>query len=304
MKGSSRFFLVVYCFLLLVVPAYGKNALVQVSDHVYSYLDQEGSGANSFGANAGIIVGSKGVAVVDTLISAKEAELFLQQIRAVTDKPILYVIDTHFHLDHSFGNAVFKDQGALIINHEECDSALRKQGPGVLAGIENFGLTPEDMKGTRLAYADLVFEKQMRLDLGDVRAELIYVTPSHTKGSIIVYVAQEKTAFAGDILFTDSHPYMVDGDIGEWNNALDFLESLAAEKIIPGHGPLSGRKDIKDMKMYLTKFDVLAGEMASQGYKIEQIEAELMKVLPERKGGAWIIKANLEGKYIPKKKLD
>ena len=290
-------FMFLLCFFFVVTPAYGKGDLVQLSDHVYSYVDREESAANSYGANAGIVVGSKGVAVVDTLISAKEAQRFLQQIRAVTDKPILYTVNTHSHFDHSFGNGVFKDQGAVLISHEASDSSLRKQGPSVLAGIENFGLTAQDMVGTRLEYSDIVFQKHLRLDLGGIIVELIHVIDSHTQGSSLVYVPQEKIVFAGDILFTDFHPYMADGEAKEWNKALDFLADLGAEKIIPGHGPVSGRKDVLDMKVYLTRFDSLAGEMSSYEYSIDRTEEELKKVLPERSHGAWIIRANLQGKY-------
>jgi glyoxylase-like metal-dependent hydrolase (beta-lactamase superfamily II) len=289
--------MVFICIFFAVLPVYGKGELVQVSEHVYSYLDRDASVTNSYGANAGIVIGAKGVAVIDTLISAKQAERFMQDIRAVTDKPVLYAVNTHWHLDHSFGNGFFKDQGAVIISHEASDVSLREKGPAVLADIEQNGLTPQDMAGTRVEYADIVFEKKMKLDLGDITVELLYVFPSHTQGSTLVNIPNDKVVFAGDILFTDFHPYMVDGEMKEWNRTLDFLAGIGADKIVPGHGPLSSKRDVLEMKTYVTKFDSLAGEMSSYRYTIEQIEAELKKVLPKRSRGEWMIGVNLKGKY-------
>jgi cyclase len=104
--------------------------------------------------------------------------------------------------------------------------------------------------------------------------------------------------FAGDILFTDFHPFMGDGDIEGWRQNLDFLTILEADKIIPGHGPLSGKKDLADMKAYITVFDKKAGELAAGPGKLEEIAAELKKSLPARSRGDWLIGANLQTKYL------
>jgi hypothetical protein len=96
-------------FVLLwhAVPAESepaRNGLMRIADGVYAYVDGGIFSAASFGANAGIIVGRDGIVVIDTLISAKETKRFIKDIRAVSDKPIKYVVNTHMHLDHTFGN--------------------------------------------------------------------------------------------------------------------------------------------------------------------------------------------------------
>ena len=297
---STCLFVVCSLFVFVIHMAHAEDGLVRITDNVYSYVDiEDTSAANSFGANAGIIIGKKGIAVIDTLVSAKEAKGFLQDIRKISDKPILYVINTHYHLDHSFGNAVFSKLGAAIVAHKNCSDEMRLKAADGLAGAKNYGLSPEDMAGTEIAYPDITFTGGMRLDLGGVEVELIYFKPSHSKGSILVHVPTEKTVFAGDILFTDFHPYMADGDITGWRQTLDFLASLEADKIIPGHGPLSGKKDVADMKAYITAFDKKANELTKRGSgKLENIVIEMKKNLPVKKRGEWIIGANIQGRYL------
>ena len=276
--------------------------LTKLADNVYSYVGQkDGSPAHSFAANAGIVIGRDGVLVVDTLISAKEGERFLADIRKVTSKPIKYVVNTHTHLDHAFGNCVFAKLGATVISHTADRRMLEQVGADTLKNIGNFGLKPEDMVGTTIVYPALSFSDRMQIDLGDETVELIRVAPSHTEGSIVVYVPSKKLLFAGDVLFTDFHPFMADGDITGWTTTIDALLTMDVEKIIPGHGPLSTKKDLRDMKEYLLQFDKKARELAAIWQDADFIAAELKKSLPQRSMADWMIGFNVKSRYLGKK---
>lgn len=294
---------VVLCVALLISlfsrGAFAQEGLTKIADNVYSYVDvKNASPANSFAANAGIIVGKDGIVVIDTLISAKEAQRFIKDIRKISDKPIRYVIDTHYHLDHAFGNAEFAKLGAIIISHANDRKNLENNGEPTLKNAKNFGLTDEDMAGTVIALPTLTFTERMTIELGGERVELIYVAPSHTSGSILVHLPDKKVLFAGDILFTDFHPFMAEGDIAGWLKNLDYIATLDVERIIPGHGPLSGKKDIADMKSYLVAFDTKARELAAKSSDAASIAAELKKSLPARAQGEWMIPYNLKTKYL------
>ena len=161
------------------------QGLTKVTDGVYSYADiKNSSPANSFGANAGIIIGKDGIIVVDTLISAKEAKRFIRDIKAISKKPVKYVVNTHYHLDHTFGNSEFAKLGALIISHTNDGNNLKIHGETALKNASNYGLTEKDIKGTKIAYPVLTFNERMEIDLGDRKIELIYFRQSHTDGSI------------------------------------------------------------------------------------------------------------------------
>jgi cyclase len=129
---------------------------------------------------------------------------------------------------------------------------------------------------------------------------LLYKGPSHTEGSLLVYLPDKKLLFTGDILFTNYHPYMADGDIKGWTAVLDDIMKMDAVTIIPGHGPVSTKKDIADMKEYLIAFNKKATELCAKSADIDYIFSELKKSLPYRAEGEGLIKANIQGKYLKK----
>ncbi|MBI5026812.1 MAG: MBL fold metallo-hydrolase [Nitrospirae bacterium] len=281
--------------------AFAQQGLTKIADNVYSYVDTKNSlPKNSFGANAGIIIGKDGIVVIDTLVSSKEAKRFIKDIRTISKKPIKYVVNTHYHLDHTFGNADFKRLGAVIISHTNDSKNLKAHGETALRNAKNYGLSEEDMKGTKIAYPVLAFNDRMEIDLGDQKIELIYIMPSHTDGSILVYLPEKKILFAGDILFTNYHPFIGDGNIEEWVKVLDYIMTMDIEKIIPGHGPISSKKDIEDMKNYLIAFDKKAKELTAQSNDVEYIVSEIKKSLPPRPEGIELIQWNIQMKYLKK----
>jgi len=288
-------------FVFAVHTAFAQEGLKKIADGVYAYADvKNGSPKNSFGANAGIIIDKNGIVVVDTLISAKEAKRFIRNIRAVSVKPIKLVVNTHYHLDHAFGNSEFTRLGAMIIAHTADSVNLRNRGEDALKNAGNFGLTKEDMKGTELAYPALAFNDRMEINLGSRKINLIFTGPSHSEGSILVYLPDSKVLFTGDILFTDRHPYMGDANVDGWIKALGFIMGMDVVTIIPGHGPISSKKDITDMKNYLTIFDKKAKELSMQSNDPDAIAAEMKKVLPARSENESFIKTNIQMKYLKK----
>jgi len=282
-------------------PALAADRLTRIADNVYAYVDtKQGSKENSFGANAGIIIGRDGIAVVDTLISAKEAKRFIKAIKAISKKPIKYVINTHYHLDHAFGNAEFVKLGAVVIAQESDTRAMQKSAEATLKNAGQYGLTPADMKGTAIAYPVLSYSDRMTIDLGGQLIELRHARPAHTEGDTLVYLPERKLLFAGDILFTDYHPFLAEGNIEEWCAELDDLQAMEVEAIIPGHGPLSSKKDLAEMKQYLQQFDQQAKELAVPGADPQTLTAEMLKTLPTRAEGAGLITANLQMRYLKK----
>lgn len=280
---------------------FAQDGLTKIADNVYACVDVRNSmPSNSFGANAGVVVGSRGIAVIDTLISAKEAKRLLADIRAISDKPVRYVVDTHSHLDHTFGNSLFEKAGAVVVSQEATKREMLAGSEKTLAAAKDFGLTAQDMEGTVIAYPELTFGDRMRIDLGGVEVELMYPGPSHTDGSILVFLPGRKILFAGDVLFTNYHPYMADGNIDGWVKTLDFVLSLDAETIVPGHGPVSTKRDVREMKEYVVTFDRKARELAAKSGDVKAIAAALKESLPPRAQGEWMIPANVEGKYLGK----
>lgn len=287
-------------FTMQSVVAQVKPELKKISASVYSYENvAAGSPGNVFSANAGIIVGQAGVLVVDTLTSAAEAEQFFADIKKVTEKTVRYVVNTHYHLDHSLGNSFFADKGATVISHKKCRDAIVAGGEKTLENPSVFGLPADFWKGTRVAIPDFAFEREMTVDLGNLTVKLIHSgAASHSAGSIIVHVPEENVLFTGDILFTNFHPYLAEGDFIGWKTTLDMISSMNVTHIIPGHGPLSSNKDIEDMKTYLTVFDDKAKELSVGEKDVEKLTSKMLEVLPKRANGDFIVPMNLKARYL------
>lgn len=296
---------VVLCLAVCSSVLAGETpGLQQISEHVYAYVDtKNASPAKSFGCNAGLVVGRDGALVIDTLISAKEADRFLADIRKVTDKPVKYVVNTHHHLDHAWGNCQFVKQGAAVIAHENA-LAHKPEDERALAHPEQHGLAPKDLDGTTLQGPTITFTDSKTIDLGDVTVELRYPGPTHSNDSITAYVPQDKVIFVGDILFTHYHPFLAEGDLVNWQKVLGELEQTPATKIIPGHGPVSGKSDLAQMKTYLSEFDTQAKTLCADKVAGDApaIAQELIKRLPqqERKELPILVEFNLQLRYLPK----
>jgi cyclase len=160
------------------------------------------------------------------------------------------------------------------------------------------GLTDKDLAGTKPTYPTLTFKERLTLDLGNKKIEVLYLGPAHTTGSVVVYMPQEKVLFAGDLLFTAYHPFLGEANIEGWTKVLDHLMAMDVDKIIPGHGPLSSKKDLADLKTYLLVFDRKAKELTAQSKDLKVIVPEMKKALPHRAQLDSLISRNIQMKYL------
>ena len=289
--------------IFLAGSALAGSKLTPISDSIYAYVGaDDDSASNSFGANAGIIVGQDAVLVVDTLVSNNKAKAFIKDIRAITEKPIKFVVNTHAHLDHSFGNSAFAEIGATIISHANAMRYMKKASQKILEKADvYFGLNQDEMAGTRIVFPQITFTEQMAVDLGGLQIELRHIAHSHSKGSVYVYIPERKVLFAGDILFTDYYANMSSSDVNGWVETIDHMMGLDVEHIVPGHGPLSVKKDLTDQRDYLLVFDKNAKELSASNGNSKLVAKQLKGIIPEKQYGERLIKSSLR-KYMPKKK--
>ncbi len=302
-KSFSIALFLLVSILIFANSTFAEKKLSNISSHIYAYTDtQNASPSNSFGANAGIIVGQEGVVVVDTLATAKEAREMINDVRKITKKPIRYVVNSHTHFDHCFGNSEFAKEGAIIISHENGKVSLMKWGEKLIGIVKNMGMTDELLEGTKISYPSVTFNDRLQIDLGDIVVDLYYIAPNHSTDNIIVYIQKEKVLFTGDILFTNFHSYIGSADLDGWKKNLDYIIRLDVDKIIPGHGPLSNKKDISDMKDYLITFDKNAKKLCNSSDDLDTIVAQMEKALPTKAQGNWMIRSSIQQKYLKAKK--
>ena len=189
-------------------------------------------------SNTGFIIGSNGVAVIDTGGSALVGAELLKAIRARTDLPIKYVINTHMHPDHVFGNAAFANEKPIFVGHRKLPRALTARADRYLKINEKL-LGQEAFDGTQIIPPTLLVEDTLELDLGDRSLILTAHKTAHTDNDVTVYDKQTQTLFLGDLLFA-KHVPALDGSIRGWLALLDQLSKREdVARVVPGHGPAS-----------------------------------------------------------------
>ncbi len=214
----------------------GSTFLTDIGDGIYvhhgEHLDID-DGYQGDISNLSVVVGSKGVAVIDTSGSLKVGQQLHAAIKDITDLPILYVINTHVHPDHIFGNAAFVDDKPQFVGHVKLGEAMQLREESYATLNETF-LGP-DGKGSDIVLPTLTVEDTLSLDLGGRVLTVTAYPVAHTNTDISVIDSQTKTLFTGDLLFIERTP-VLEGDIKGLIAALETLKTYDVTQVVPGHG--------------------------------------------------------------------
>lgn len=246
MAGITRRSLLVASIAAAIAPLSsragipGRLPLVEVASGVFVAQGQHQLFTPENGghiANLTAIIGAHSVAVVDTGGSIAVGRAFLAAIRALSDLPVRYVINTHMHPDHVFGNAAFAGPDTVFAGHAKLPRALAARGERYISA-NRADLGPEAFEGTHVIAPTLLVEDRTSLDLGGRTITLVARKTSHTDNDLTVRDEATNTLILGDLLFSGHIP-VIDGSIKGWLNLIGELRSEPAGRAIPGHGPAS-----------------------------------------------------------------
>jgi glyoxylase-like metal-dependent hydrolase (beta-lactamase superfamily II) len=253
------------------LPLIRENATVKVSPHVYVIPD------GNVGAvpNVGIVVGSKATLVIDTGLGPRNGQTVLREVGKVSQNASLYVVATHFHAEHLLGESVFPPEAKIIRSRAEQKD------------IDEFGVQPnfsarspalaELVKDAQFRKADEIFDTERILDLGGVRARLMWYGGTHTNGDTLIFVEGENVLFAGDVIMNRRFLGFnsASSSVRAWISSLEKVAPLRPATIVPSHGEMGDGSLIETNRAYLQALQSRAAELKRAG-KTEDATADAL----------------------------
>ena len=264
-----------------------KVSFDKLSDHAYAYT-AEGD------PNTGIIIGDDAVMVIDTQATPVMAQDVIRRIREVTDKPIKYVLLSHYHAVRVLGASAYgaehiiasEDTRDLIVERGQFDKDSEiGRFPRLFQNVES---VPDG-----LTWPTMTFNKKMTLWLGKLEVQILQLGRGHTKGDTVAWLPQEKILFSGDLVEFDATPYAGDAYFKDWPQTLDNLAALKPEKLVPGRGaalqtPKQVQEGLAGTRAFISDLYDSVKESAAKGEDLRKVyEATFAKLQP--KYGHWVI---------------
>jgi cyclase len=275
-----RRFAALIALLSLCAAAYGQPLpeprTLRINDRIYVLLGpiQHANKQNQgYMINSTVIVGDKGVILVDSGASDEVGRHIAAAVRRITDKPVTHVVNTHHHGDHHLGNVAF--EGATFISSEMCRKMVLETGHEWLQIMErDIG---RKLPGTRPLAAEVTYAAGTRTETFIHGMRLVFWVPqgSHTIGDLLVYLPDDKVLIAGDVLVSRVVPTLQDGFIKNWIRTLDEILALDAVHFVPGHGDLMSRHGVTGLRTAMLRF--YSG--VEEGFRHGKSEEEIRKSL-------------------------
>jgi glyoxylase-like metal-dependent hydrolase (beta-lactamase superfamily II) len=205
-------------------------SFTRLSDHAYAYT-AEGD------PNTGIVIGDDAVMVIDTQATPAMAQDVIRRIREVTDKPIKYVVLSHYHAVRVLGAAAYGPEH-IIASQDTLDMIKERGEQDKASEIGRFPRLFRNVESVPpgLTWPTITFTGRMTLWLGKLEVQLIQLGRGHTKGDTVVWLPQDKVLFSGDLVEFDATPYAGDAYFQDWPKTLDNIAALRPQALVPGRG--------------------------------------------------------------------
>jgi glyoxylase-like metal-dependent hydrolase (beta-lactamase superfamily II) len=260
------------------------HGVTPLGEGLYAYLQPDGSwGLN----NAGLITSQGQSLLVDTLYDLGRTRRMLAELARVEPaaQRIDTLVNTHANGDHCWGNQLV--HGAEIVASEACAQELMELDPALLASLvksDRLGESGDylraafgafDFEGIVLTPPTRTFRGSLTLNVGSREVRLIEVGPAHTRGDLLVHVPDARTVFTGDILFIGGTPIVWAGPISNWIKACDLILELDVETVVPGHGPITDKAGVREVRDYLGHVDSQAERRFAAGMSVEDAARDI-----------------------------
>jgi len=249
----------------------------RLSDNAYAYT-AEGD------PNSGVVIGDDGVMVIDAQATPAMAEDVIRRVRTVTDKPIKYVVLSHYHAVRVLGASAYKARE--IIASQATYEMIKERGKEDMAS--EIGRFPRLFRGAEaipgLTWPTMTFDRELTLWMGSLEVRLIHVGAGHTRGDTIVWLPSQKVLFSGDLVEFNAGIYTGDAHLREWPESLEKLRALRPDKLVPGRGPAlvtaaDSIKAIEFTQNFVRALYASAKDGVSAGKNLKQVYEDARKKL-------------------------
>jgi cyclase len=227
-------------------PQDWETGLIEVAPQTFAYIQGKGTMGIS---NAGLVLGMGGPLLVDALMVPRLARSLKRAVKRATPVPPRYVFQTHHHIDHIGGTSVFMP--CDVIATEKAREEIVRTGLPVERFAQFMPKFAKDFELVQLAVPNVAFERTLTLYSDQRRVDLLHLGAGHTVGDAVAYLPEEKVLYAGDLAFFFVTPLGFQGHIGNWIKIVDELLTMDVDAIVPGHGPVGGKEELRDMQAYL-----------------------------------------------------
>lgn len=257
-----------------------KVTFSQLSEHCWAFT-AEGD------PNTGVIIGDDAVMIIDATATPIMAQDVIRRVREVTDKPIKYVVLSHYHAVRVLGASGYRAEGLeqIIASKDTYDLIVERGQQDMDSEIGRF---PRLFQGVEsvpgLTWPTIAFQGEMRLWLGKLEVRIMQLGRGHTKGDSVVWVAADEVLYSGDLVEYDAACYTGDAYLSDWPKTLDNLAALNAQKLIPGRGPVLDTPEkisagLAYTRAFVTTLYSSAREAVAQGMNLKQTMAHARKAM-------------------------
>ena len=266
-----------------------KTTFIQLSEHCWAYT-AEGD------PNTGVIIGDDSVLICDALATPVMAQGLIAEIRRITDKPIKYVVLSHYHAVRVLGASGYRAAGMqeIIASQGTYEMIVERGTQDMQSEYERFPRLFQNFDSIPgLTWPTLVFKDEMTLWMGQLEVRIMHPGAGHTRGDTVVWVPSEQVLFSGDLVEADAACYTGDAQLEEWPATLDVLAALGAQKLVPGRGPAlltpervsAGLDYTRD---FVTTLLGAAREAVAQGMNLNQAMGHARKAMDPKFGQVFI----------------
>lgn len=276
----------IFAFILLAAPALfaqqnmmlPENSVTRVSDHIHAIIGFP---------NIAIVVGDRATLVVDTGLGPKNGAIVLKQAEKLAKAQTLYLTTTHFHPEHAMGEQAFPAR-TIIVRPVAQQEEMKKHAKEFIDLFSGFSAQSKELlQDVNMRPPDIVFDKEMTIDLGGVTARLMWLGPAHTQGDELIFVEPDSALISGDIVQDKIVPNLpsADASVKNWLAILDQLEPLHPRYVVPDHGALGDGSLIAKERAFILDLQTRALELKREGKSANdaatQVTAEFKTKYPD-----------------------